>query len=265
MSVKDLWQRTMNFATENSPTILTGFGVAGVIGTAYMAYKASPKAHDILAKYREDRELIMEGDREAKRAVLKETVKDLVPVLAPPIIMGATTCACIIGGNSINKKRLAVLSAAYSLADSHLKEYQNKLVDTLGEQKAQKVRDAIAKDHLDRSDQTLAQSVVITNGDVLCYDSYTGRFFASTAEKIGIARNELSADCLTDMYVSLNDFYDKVGLGRVVIGDDIGWNIDDCESGILPISYSAMLTQDNRPCLVIEYSVQTREDFRRLH
>ena len=41
-------ERIKNFCVDNSASILTGIGVAGVIGTAITTAKLTPKALDIL-------------------------------------------------------------------------------------------------------------------------------------------------------------------------------------------------------------------------
>lgn len=267
LKLKEAWNTVTNVVEKNSPEILTGLGVAGIFATAYMAYKASPKAHDILQKYHDDKQLIAPGDKETKKTVLAETAKDLIPVLLPPVMMGVATSACIIGGNRISSKRIAVLSAAYSLADSKLKDYQDKMLETLGDQKVQKVKEAIAKDHLDKNKENLPADgqIVISDGNVLCMDSFTGRYFPGNAEKLGQIINELSYDIVSDMYVSLNDLYDKIGLAPIPFGDDFGWNVDDTDRGRLPIYFTACLTDDKRPCLVLEYDVSCKNDFRNLH
>lgn len=263
MNLKQLWNKGVTFAEKNSSIILTGLSIAGVVTTAIAAYKASPKAHEIMEKYREDMKLVDKNDKEAKREVIKETVKDMTLVMAPSVIMGATTTACIIGGHKVNAKKIAVLSAAYNLADGRLKDYQEKIFETAGEQKLQKVREAIAKDHLEKAPENT--DIVPAEGYVLCMDSYTRRYFQSSAQMIGKAINELSYDCMGDMYVTLNDFYDKIGLERTPIGESFGWNVDDLQRGTLPIYFTALLTKSQQPCLVVEYECALNADFRNLH
>lgn len=109
------------------------------------------------------------------------------------------------------------------------------------------------------------QIIITSGGDNLCKDLYSGRFFRSNAQKIGQAINELTYDIQSDMYVSLNDFYDKLELPRIPLGDDLGWNIDDLVNRRLPICYTAILTDDGTPCLCVEYDANLRSDFRKLH
>lgn len=256
-----------------SPEVLTGLSILGLWSTTYKAYRSGLVAHDILMRYRQDMHDTRPNDRAARKAVIKETAREMVPVVLPIVLMGGVTTGCIIGSNRISNKRIATLSAAYVLSDSALKEANQKLDDVLTLHQKDKVKGAIAKDRLKKAEEKQDPSKIIVagNGDVLCMDSYTGRFFHSSAQKIGQAINILSADCQVDMYVSLNDFYDQLRefganeLDRVPMGDDFGWNVDDLDRGQLPITISAQLTSANEPCLCVEYDVHLRADFRNLY
>lgn len=265
----DLGNKIWKFGHDNKPEVLSGLAIAGLWGTIYGAYKTAPIARDILERGRSDMRLVHPDDKSARRAVVKETAIGVSKYVLPVIVGGAVTTACIIGSNRESSKRIATLSAAYALSDSALKELNAKLGEVLGEQKKQKVKNAIAKDHLNKREPVLdnpSNPVIVTgDGDVLCIDSYSGRPFYSNAQKIGQAINILSADCQCDMYVSLNDFYDEIHLDRIPMGDDFGWNVEDLERGQLPITISAQLTASNVPCLCIEYDVSLRQDYRNLH
>lgn len=265
--IMELTTKFTKFANQNSPSLLTGAGVAGVFVTAYMAYKAGPKAKKIIDDYND---YLSEPNlnKEVKREATKEFAKEIIPVVLPTIGMATATSAAIIGANSVSSKRIAVLSAAYSMSETALKEYQAKVAEILDEKKVKKIKEGIAQDKLKKQHVNAenAQDVIMTGtGDVLCMDAYSGRFFRSNAQKIGEAINHLSADLLVDMYVSLNDFYDLLGLKQVPLGDDFGWNMDDLDRGQLDIEVTACLTDDKQPCLVVDYNIFPREDYRRLH
>jgi len=250
-----------DFAKKNEPAILTGAGVAGVFITAIMAFKAGPRAQEII-----NRHTAMNPPAGQEKEVTKQMIKELAPVVLPPIGMAVATSVAIIGSNKVSSKRIAVLSAAYSMSESALKDYQAKVTEMVKPDKVQKIKESIAKDKMDQNPMPASNDIIITgDGDVLCMDCYSGRYFRSNAQKIGQAINELSADLQTDMYVSLNDFYSKIGLGAVPMGDDFGWNVDDLTRGQLDITVSAQLTPDKQPCLVMMYDVFPREDFRTLH
>lgn len=262
------------FTKKNSPAILTGMAIVGVVTTVYSAYKAGLKADKILKTYREDIKDCHPDDKEAKKTVIEEAAKQMVPVIAPTAIMGGATIACIIGSHSTSNRRIATLSAAYSLSESTIKNLNGKMEEMLGEKKTRAIKDSIMKDKLkaeSEKDQKILSNepfVIPGDGTVLCKDLYSGRLFYSNAEKIKQAIAECSYNLMTDMYISLNDFYEAIGssqLEPIPLGDDLGWNVDDLQNGILPITLTALLTDDNKPCLCLDYDIGIRDDFRNLH
>lgn len=276
MELKKLFQKTMSGMKKESPKILTSFVLLGVIGTGYYAYKAGLKADSVLQYYRtkkmgftaqtpKDSSELLNQKEEIKQLKI-ETAKELIPILLPPVIIGATTMGCAIGSTAINQKRIAVLSTAYALSERTVTELNKKMISTIGEKKTKEVKDAIMEDRIKQNPPSECEIINTGYGNVLCTDYYTGRYFRSSVQKIGEAVNALSADVITDMYVSLNDFYDLLNIPRVPMGDDFGWNIDDTDRGRLPISFdSAVLTADGLPCLCVEYDAKPRDDFRNLH
>ena len=249
------------WSVKNAPSLLTGAGFTGVFVTAYMAYKAGPRAEDIILYHKAN----VDSGYDKKDETI-EMAKELAPVVLPPIGMAIATGACVLGANSIASKRLAVLSAAYSISETALKDYQNKVAEMVDPKKMTKIKEGLAKDKLDKNPIKQNTEILMTgDGDVLCMDCYSGRYFRSNAQKIGQAVNELSADVQTDMYVSLNDFYNKLNIPAVPMGDDFGWNVDDLIRGQLSIEISAHLTPDKQPCLVVNYDIFPRNDFRSLH
>lgn len=272
--VTEFLEKAEIFTKKNSPVILTGLAIVGVISTAYAAYKAGPRADKILEAYRKDIRDCHPNDKEARMAVVGETVKKMVPVVAPPIIMGGTTIACIVGSHSVSSRRIAALSAAYSLSETTVKNLNSKMEDMLGERKARAIKDSIMKDKLkadsekDKKILSDGQLLIPNDGTVLCKDLYSGRLFYSNAEKIKQAIAKCSYEIISDMYISLNDFYEAIDspqLPRIPMGEDLGWNIDDTINGKLPITLAALLTDDNKPCLCIDYDISVRDDFRNLH
>lgn len=273
MKLKNLLTNVETIARRKSPIILTGLAIAGVISSVYAAYKAGSRAEKILEEYHKDMEDCLEDDKEAKREVVKETAKKMIPVMAPPIIMGAATIGSIVGSHSVSSRRIAALSAAYTISESTVKNLNGKMEEMLGEKKARSIRDSIMKDKLkkdsEKDQKIISESNYIISNDssVLCKDMQTGRLFHSNAEKINQAITKCSVDLITDMYVSLNDLYDEIDspeLEGVPLGDVLGWNVDDLQDGRLPITLTALLTADNKPCLCMDYDVSVRDDYRSL-
>lgn len=240
-------------AVKHSPAILTGIGITGMITTAVLAVKATPKALDIIADIKE-----RHAEDTERKAAAKDFVKEVTPLYIPAAVTGVASAACLIGANSIHSKRNAVLAAAYTISDTAYREYREKVIDTMGEKKDKMVKDEIAKDKL-KNDPVQNHEVIVTkNGTTLCYDGMFGRYFISDKETILRAITRINRNIVTDMYASLNDFYDEIDIPPVKIGDYLGWNIDD---GEIDISFNYDSADDGRPCLVITYNVAPKDRY----
>lgn len=237
-----IFQKVAKQITFHSPTILTGLGVAGLVSTTIMAVRATPKALDLIIDYEESNNKI---------ATPKEIIKITWKGYAPAIVMGGVTIGCIIFANKINLRRNAALASVYSLSELALKEYKDKVVTEFGKGKAQKIKDEIIQDHVDKHPISTKEVIITGNGDTLCYDNLTGRYFKSNIEKINKALNEASKKLLTDDFVSLNEVYYELGLQGTKLGNDLGWFIGDGK--IIEPDWGSCLTDDGLPCVVLDY------------
>lgn len=238
---------------KHSPEILTGIGIAGMITTTVMAVRATPKALILIEERKEE--------IGAEKLEAMDMVKTTWACYIPAAITGTLSVACLIGASSVNARRNAALATACTLSESALKDYQGKVIEMFGEKKNEAVKDAVAKDKVEKNPVVTREVIITEKGNTLCYDAISGRYFKSDIEKIKKAECELNRQMLDDMYVSLNDFYYEIGLDSVKLGDELGWNVD---SGYIDLSFSSQLASDGTPCLVIDYSVAPRYDYRNL-
>lgn len=235
-----------------SPEILIGIGIAGMITTTVLAVKATPKA--IVLIHEKEEELGVE------KLTVGETVKTTWKCYIPAVATCAISTACIISSSTVHTKRNAAIAAAYELSQKALVDYKDAVIETIGEKKEQVVKEKIAENRL-KEDPVSKKEVILTGkGSTLCYESLSGRYFESDMESIKSAVNVLNAQMLDDMYVSLNDFYDLIGLSYTDMGEKLGWSIDD---GLVETSFSAKTTDDGQLCLVLDYSTQPKYNFDR--
>ncbi len=232
-----------SFLKKRSPEILTGIGIAGMIATTITAVKATPKALKLV----DEREA-----KENKRLTKSEVVKTAWKCYIPAAVTGACSIACLVGASSVNAQRNAALAAAYTFSETAFKEYKEKAVEVVGEKKEQTIRDAIAQDKITKDPVENKEIVITDAGETLCYDVLSGRYFMSDREKINRAVNEINRNMLTEMYVSLNDFYFQIGLPEIKLGEYLGWNV---EKGYMDVQFGSHIATNGKPCLVIAYSV----------
>ena len=136
--------------------------------------------------------------------------------------------------------------------------YKDKVVETIGEKKEQAVHDAIAKDHVNRNPVSNTEVIITDRGHTLCYDELSGRYFYSDVDTIRKAANEINRRMLDDMCASLNEFYYEIGLDGTRLGDELGWNVS---KGLIDLKFSATVSSDDRPCIVMDYQVPPRYEF----
>lgn len=194
---------------KHSPEILMGIGITGMVTTTVMAVRATPKALMLIEveKRRLNRELLEEakksGCEECNQITRLEPV-DLIKATwkcyIPAGITGIVSIACLIGASSVNARRNAALATAYTLSETTLRDYQKKVIETIGEKKEQTVRDAVAKEHIERDPVENKEVIFSGRGNTLCYDSISGRYFRSDMDAIKKAENELDARLRNEMY-----------------------------------------------------------------
>ena len=237
--------------TKYSPGILTGIGIAGMIGATFMAVKATPKALYLIESKKEEAEV--------EKLTPVETIKTCWTCYIPATLTTVLSAACLIGASTVSAKRNAALATAYSISEAALREYQEKVVEVVGEKKEKAVRDAVAKDQIERDPVTKSEVVIIdSNSNTLCYEPLSGRYFKSTIDKIKKAEIKLDRQMIQEMYVSLNDFYWEIGLDGTDLGDKMGWNLS---KGYMDLSFSSQLADDGTPCAVIVYGIPPVYDY----
>lgn len=239
-------------AKQHSPEILAGVGIAGMVTTVVMAVRATPKALAII-----DEKEIDEG----RNLTRGEKVKAAWTCYVPTALVGATSVACLVGSTSVSIRRQTALAAAYSIAETSLKEYSEKTLELVGEKKERAIRDAVAKDRIEKDPVENKEVIVTATGDTRCYDMLSGRYFRSDMESIRRAVNDLNKEMRSDGYISLNDFYYHIGLPMIQVGNYLGWNI---QRGEITEGFSTHLAPDGTPCLVVEFSKMPVYDFDKL-
>lgn len=242
-NLTEFMKKASNGLKKHSPEILTGIGIAGMIATTVTAVKATPKALRLV----DEREI-----QEGKRLTTMEVVKTTWKCYIPAAVTGTLSIACIIGASSVSLKRNAALATAYTISETALKDYREKAIEVVGEKKEQAIRDAVAKDKITKNPIENNEVLMTGAGETLCYDVLSGRYFKSDIEKIKRAVNEVNHNMLSEMYVSLNDFYYEIGLPDIKLGECLGWNI---EKGYMEVQFGTHLATNGTPCLVIAYSV----------
>lgn len=262
---------------QKSPAILTGIGIGSFVGCAILAVKATPKAIQLMdlkaqEKYgeflRTDGKTAYETYEEwldiedltvvPPRVYFEvlspvEVVKSTWKVYIPAVGLGVVGIVCLIGAARVSSARNAAFAGAASIAEKALYEYQQKVIDILGEDQANEIRDELAKDRVVKIDA----ADISGNNETVCsrpggswiYDPITDRKWKSDLEAVRAAMNDFNHDLIGGVYGTLNDWYYCLGVKGVSIGDDLGW----CSDKLLDIRFSAIVLDNGEPAIVLDY------------
>lgn len=230
----------LRFVSRNAPTILTVSGVVGVVTTALLTGRATVDAL----------EAIRRAENEEQRKLNRtERFKLCWTFYIPPALSAVSATVSIIGANTSMGRRNAALLSLYGAADTALTEYKSKVVEVLGKERADKIQDEIAQDRVRRTPGS--EVLLLGTGESLFYDNMSGRYFKGDVESLRGFQNDINSEVINQMYVFLNQFYEKIGLNHISLGDEVGWNNDR----MLELEFSAILTEENKPCIAIDYRV----------
>lgn len=235
MNFSDIFAKSLDTVKRNSPEILTAFGVSGVIGTAYFAAKAGYQTARLL-------------ESEPPDLDLKEKIKVSWKLYIWTGLTGAMTIGAIVGSNRLTSRQTAAAITAYTITDRAFSEYKEKVVEQLGKNKEQAIRDEIRQKKIEENPP--GDVIVIGGGDVLCCELHTGRYFKSDMETLQRAKNEINAKINSRLYVTLDEFYDAVGLPHTSQSNMMGWDSDK----LMDFEITYVGSEDHKPCLAFDYN-----------
>lgn len=268
MSITTAFHTGVARISKHAPTILSVAASAGVVATGYLAWQAGTRFEDVEGRDWERRkEAIRNADNipddevpayERKLRIL--FILDTAKSVAPAVIVGGATIAMIYFSNSISKKRLAALGAAYTVLQNAFEGYKKNMVDALGKETVEKIirpklpnYDKTAEEILssdnksdaaDVADAVLASiqdlspySRIITEESSNCWDENEDY----TAENIAAVQLWANRRLERKGHLFLNEVYDQLGLSRTREGSVVGWlkNSKDGDNYVSFCNYEA--------------------------
>lgn len=219
--------KALRFVSNNSPSILTGIAIGGVVATAVLAIKAGPKLKkhaDISKKVKEE---MLEEDATAEE-MRKQNARNAVVYLrdlAPTIMMGSATILCIFAANAIHLKRETAIAAAATLAEESYR--QLRASPYISEETHRNINEELLKSSFPNE-----RDIIDGEGDLLCYEKHTGRYFWCTRDKVDVAELEANKRLAKRGECTLNYFFDWLGIDSVPAGNNTGWTTESWSNTI---------------------------------
>lgn len=211
-------QKGTQTLVKHSPKILTAAGIAGFFTTVIFAVKSKGKAdllvNEALEQKKADAQEKRDNGEELEVPVENikltpfEKVKAVTPAYWPTAAMFVLSSAAVIGSDVISDKRQVALTAAYSIADASLKEYQKKTLEKFGPKKEDEIKGEMMRDTLAKQpDISLkAQNYIqVCTEYSLFMAPITRQMFFARIDDVRAVMTSFEARIYKDYEISLNE------------------------------------------------------------
>ena len=250
MSITTAFYTGVARISKHAPTILSITASAGVIATGYLAWKAGTRFEDVEGRdWDRRKECLRNADTipdedvpkiERKNRIL--FILDTVRTVAPAAIVGAATITMIYFSNSISKKRLAAMGAAYATLQTAFDGYKRTMVEALGKESVDKIlkpklpnvgksaEEILSSDN--KSDAAHVSDAVVNSLKAL---SPYARIIAEESSTCWDPNEDYTSQNLAAVqlwanrrlerkgHLFLNEVFDQLGLSRTREGAVVGW------------------------------------------
>ena len=250
MSITTAFYTGVARISKHAPTILSVTASAGVIATGYLAWKAGTRFEDVEGRdWDRRKECLRNADTipdedvpkiERKNRIL--FILDTVRTVAPAAIVGAATITMIYFSNSISKKRLAAMGAAYATLQTAFDGYKRTMVEALGKESVDKIlkpklpnvgnsaEEILSSDN--KSDAAHVSEAVVNSLKAL---SPYARIIAEESSTCWDPNEDYTSQNLAAVqlwanrrlerkgHLFLNEVFDQLGLSRTREGAVVGW------------------------------------------
>ena len=221
------------FAVKHAPGILMGMGTVGVSSAVILAVKAGPKAV-ILTEKSEMEKAKQSGEPNTLMIPLtwQERLAATYKLYIPPVGLTVFGLMCFWAAHGIDLKRQAVVAGLYSTAEATLQEYQRKVVDILGKDQADEIRQSIGDDRVRDAQRNLPPPPEDFDLGTQKWCFLYGRRFPCSYNRIKEVQNEINDQMFREMYASEADLFYKLDpTGEYLHADNAarntGWTVDN--------------------------------------
>jgi hypothetical protein len=245
-----------------SPEILLGLGIAGGIGAAVLACKATLGAHTVIDEFHrekltieqakkiseanpgEDGELIYPeaAEMQDKVRVYTKAGLGMLKLYGPALGLSAVSISCVLASHGIMKRRQVALFAAFSMVQEGFLNYRRRVIESAGPDKDNEYRYGLKKDETvieqdeKGKDVKAVRTTVEATPASLARTDYA-RYFDESNQNyrpdlemnvffVKAVQRYLNDQLRIVGHVYLNDAYRQLGFPDSKAGAIVGWLYD---------------------------------------
>lgn len=243
MNLSSTVRTVQNVITANSPVLLVGTAIAGVVTTGVLAARGGYKARGIID---------FAEDQSDEPLTPMDKVKLTWLCYAIPAVTGASSIAAVVGVHTIHTKRHAALAGLYAVSAGKLDDLREEAENMLSPKKTQELNDRVGQKAVDK--HPIDHEVIITGeGNQLMFDEFSGRYFMGSIPIVERACAEVNALLAQNGEACLNDYYDSVGEKPIPIGMQVGWN-----TKLYP-TFGSTTTSDGRSAVSVSFQKSPKD------
>lgn len=249
MKTEKLFKGIFEAVKKHSPEILIGSAIAGFGAAIIFGIKNASKAEKEVEEKRE----------EAKKNDEEFTKKDEVIILVknhvPSIILFTVSSIAVVGASVIHNKRNAGLVAMLKVGETAALEYKTIVKEVVGKEKSEEIE---KKYNETKSTPDRNGPIIITGDNYWIRDELTGVQWQGNIQQIINAANESNEKIYSENYISIQEFYDELGIDSAPINTLIGWNMT---IGLVKPKFDAMI-ENGKPIVILAYENKPNDRFR---
>lgn len=241
--------RALLHVQKNSPSLLFGAGVVGVVGTTVLASRATLKLEDVLepaSAQLDAAKAMFESEnpdysamdyRRDVTIIRSRTAISIAKLYAVPLALGVGSVACLAGSHFILSSRNMALTAAYATVSESFHKYRERVIDEFGTDKERELYHGVEVEKT-KGINNKGKEVVRKRPHAAGYSMYARLWNSQTTSDwnnnpdynymfLRAQEKEANRKLHTRGHVLLNDVYDMLGLDRTKEGTIVGWALNN--------------------------------------
>lgn len=236
--------RTSLKVRHNSPHILFGSGVVGIVASTVLACRATLKLEPVLEDIQHDldgiesRQVVGDLLQPHRNKDLAYTyVKgsfEIVKLYGPAVALGSVSLLLLTGSHIQLTRRNTALTVAYSGLHQAYVQYRDRVRGYVGEEKERDLYHGVTLEKVEGEDGKKKEIKIADPNNLSPY----ARFFDETSPNwskdpelnrlfVQCQQNYLNHRLHAVGHVFLNEVYDALGIDRSSAGQIVGWVIGD--------------------------------------
>jgi Family of unknown function (DUF6353) len=239
--------RQLLLAQKNSPTLLFGAGVVGMVGSTVLACRATLKLEEVVIETQNDLnqakktnerhpEEYPESDRKRDTTIIyTRGVLRVVKLYGPSLLLGGASIACLTKSHHILSERNAALAAAYTAVDTAFEKYRKRVIEKYGEDEDRELRYGaesveVIDEETGRVETRLRVGDETPSMYARFFDEYSTQWSKDPEYNLVFLRAQQSyANELLRArgHLFLNEVYGGLGMEHTTAGSVVGWVISE--------------------------------------